>query len=95
MNKEEFELFFKDNLRDLVFLYSDERKKKDYGVLFIYCKMDYTIQIYYLEMNQIPDEIKQDIIQKYKEYKSNLNNMFFCFYNDMEKSNIFMYNPYS
>ena len=73
-------------------MYSDERKKKDYGVLFVYLLKNYDIKIYYLEMNQIPNIIKNDIIKKYEEEKSDLNNMFFFFYNDLGKSNIFMYN---
>ena len=82
---EQLQQFFKNNRENLIKIFVDEKLKNGYGALFISIKrnLDETpksIDVYYLKMIQIPNQIRTDLIQKYHDANSNTNICFFVLF---------------
>ena len=87
---EQLQNFFNLNKENLIQISIKERSLNDYGALFISIKknLDNTpkqINVYYLKMIQIPNKIREDLVQKYHEAGSNTNTFFFVLF-DKETS---------
>jgi len=82
---EQLQQFFNNNRENLVKILVDEKLKNGYGGLFISIKrnLDKTpksIDVYYLKMIQIPNQIRTDLIQKYHDANSDTNVCFFVLF---------------
>jgi hypothetical protein len=82
---EQLQQFFNTNTENLVKILVDEKLKNGYGALFISIKrnLDETpksIDVYYLKMIQIPNQIRTDLIQKYHDANSDTNICFFVLF---------------
>lgn len=82
---EQLQDFFKNNKENLLNIFVNEKSKNGYGALFISIKrnLDETpksIDVYYLKMIQIPDIIRNDLIQKYHDANSDTNTCFFVLF---------------
>jgi hypothetical protein len=82
---EQLQQFFNNNKENLVKILVDEKLKNGYGALFISIKrnLDKTpksIDVYYLKMIQIPNQIRTDLIQKYHDANSDTNVCFFVLF---------------
>ena len=82
---EQLQQFFNNNKENLVKILVDEKLKNGYGALFISIKrnLDETpksIDVYYLKMIQIPNQIRRDLIQKYHDANSDTNVCFFVLF---------------
>ena len=82
---EQLQQFFNNNRENLVKILVDEKLKNGYGALFISIKRNLgktpkSIDVYYLKMIQIPNQIRTDLIQKYHDANSDTNVCFFVLF---------------